>query len=195
MRSHIIVKVMLCAICWGVIPYSNAAIVDLSRLDLDSVTFGFTSPISFSNTTNYSPPYVWNFGAYQGVVASASGSLSYTLESTGAYNAPPSSGTVDTSLGTIDLSFPDLHLTLSGSVTGDFDVWHPNSTIDANSYDPNTGAFSYGWSDSVTLSNTVYDYSVIMNGTASPVPIPSSVLLFGSGLVGMVGLSRQKRVS
>jgi hypothetical protein len=36
---------------------------------------------------------------------------------------------------------------------------------------------------------------VISFGTVSPVPIPAAVWLFGSGLLGLVGMARRKKAA
>lgn len=49
------------------------------------------------------------------------------------------------------------------------------------------------WFDN-SSSNTVIDFAQQINfGTASPVPVPAAVWLFGSGLLGLFGFSKKKR--
>lgn len=54
-------------------------------------------------------------------------------------------------------------------------------------------ALVYGFTDSVE-----FDYRLEIRGltpTASPVPVPGAVWLFGSGLLGLVGLAKRKRTA
>ena len=37
------------------------------------------------------------------------------------------------------------------------------------------------------------DYSIQLVGSASTVPVPAAVWLFGSGLVGLLGVARRKK--
>lgn len=201
MKSWGIIRLVMCAFWLGLLSPSNAATIAVDKLNLDSLTVQVTSTFPGSTSVNYDPPYVWTMGAYQGTIASGSiplssiGSVNYTLESTNLYGRPPSSGTVDTSLGTIDLQPADLHMTFSGLLSASFNLWNPTSTVDANSYDPITGLFSYGWSDSTQLGIFTADYSVLISGTASTVPIPQATWLFGSGLLGLAGIARRKNAT
>ena len=44
------------------------------------------------------------------------------------------------------------------------------------------------------LSNSNYNYAwVVQSGDVGAVPVPAAVWLFGSGLIGMIGLMRKKR--
>jgi hypothetical protein len=50
--------------------------------------------------------------------------------------------------------------------------------------------------DSITFSHTTegwHGYTVGVSGLASPVPVPAAVWLFGSGIIGLVGLSKRSR--
>jgi len=199
MRSRFFATIVCAVLFLGFSAPSNAAVVDVSKLYVDSISATFNTSVTFpvTNTTIFSPPGVWVMGEYHGVIANDSVSgINYTVESTGAYGAPPSSGTVDTTLGTIDLVLSDLHMTISGLFSGETDLWNSStSSIDANSYDPATGAFVYGWSDSASVQYSVLtipvDYSIEIAGTASPVPLPAAVWLFGSGLAGLIGLKKK----
>jgi len=194
MNVQSLARMVVCTSCLAAFPPSYAATVALDRLNLDSASVQLGFPVTGTQTVNYTPPFVWKMGTYMGNLASgtiASG-VNYSLDSTSLYGQPATSGTVDTSLGTIDLHPTDLHLTLSGLATASFDLWHPSSTVNADSYDPVTHLFSYGWSDSALISGIPTDYSIMLTGTAATVPVPAAAWLFGSGLVGLVGVSRQK---
>ena len=73
-------------------------------------------------------------------------------------------------------------------------------------WDPVTGSFApyFSWTDSSiadpgelvistnTLNSGVYGMAVI-SGEVSMVPVPAAVWLFGSGLLGLVGVARRKK--
>jgi len=204
MKSQVIAKIVMWAICLGLVTSSQAAIVGVSKLNIDSITIGVSSgffPL-VTDTTNYQPAFVWTMGAANGQVANGAiqtiiGAINYSIDSDG---VPPSSGTVDTSLGIIDLDLSDLSVTLSGQATGTFNPWSANSTIDSQSYDSQTGMFSYGWHDSTAvlisgLGTQTLDYSILAVGTVTTVPVPPPVWLFGSGLLGLAGIARGKKAA
>jgi hypothetical protein len=203
-KSRLFVNYFAGVFCLCVAASSNAAIIDVTKLNIDSITISLSGTgFDESDTIVYSPPAIWNMGEYQGVILDYSmghPSINVLAESTGAYGAPPISGTVDTTLGTIDLNLSDLHITVSGFLSGDFDGWNASTlTLDSNTYNSVTGGFSYGWSDDTILlvnvpipTNTTVDYSILLTGTASTVPIPPAIWLFGSGLLGLIGIARHK---
>jgi len=65
--------------------------------------------------------------------------------------------------------------------------------------DPNSASawlfeFSSGSQDFGTKSATVYAWAVQSgNAGAAMVPVPAAVWLFGSGLLGLIGISRRKK--
>lgn len=202
MKSHNFIKTTVSVFCLLFFTSTNAAIIDVSELNVDSITISISSPVfSQTDTIVFTPPDTWTMGVYQGEITDFNtGSINLFVESTGAYGSPPSSGTVDTSLGTIDLNLSDIHMTVTGLLSGDFDLWDSGSSsfaIDSNSYNSVTGEFLYGWSDTATLYYSLLpynvDYSIEVAGTASTVPVPAAVWLFGSGLLGLIGIARRKK--
>ena len=208
-KSHLFSKIIACLLSLGLIPPSNAVIIDVTKLNINSMYVSISSSYfpTQADTMAFSPPAVLNMGTYNGLLASVSfptsaGSVNLSIESTDFYGASPPSGTVDTSLGLIDLNLPDLRATVSGVVLGDFDLWNPStSTIDSDSYNTATSEFAYGWNDAVTLRDAIYNipgivnYSILLNGTASTVPVLPALWLFGSGLLGLVGIARRKKAA
>lgn len=63
----------------------------------------------------------------------------------------------------------------------------------AGTWDPVTGAFTLSW-QSLTDSGPKAGFiaRIELSGTASPVPLPAAVWLFGSGLLGLIGIARKK---
>jgi hypothetical protein len=70
--------------------------------------------------------------------------------------------------------------------TGDTLTIKGTGTLDLNGYDPTIGTFI------ITSSNTEGAISFEATAGASPVPEPASLALFGSGLLGVVGIARRK---
>ena len=68
-----------------------------------------------------------------------------------------------------------------------FAVYEYNDVITGNM--PNTGLW-----DTSDLSNKGLSHITAYQGQASVVPVPAAVWLFGSGLIGLVGLARRKKV-
>ena len=104
-------------------------------------------------------------------------------------------GTLDDIAGTItmDLSswFMNWNDTDIQAGTGKADT--STSDFATGIWDPVSGAYSLSW-QSITgagpkASTLTY---ITLEGIASPVPIPTTIWLFGSGLLGLVGIARQK---
>ena len=202
-----VIKIMLATIViLGFASNSSAAIVDINSLNVNTIGVTFSSSVSLpmSQSTTFSPPQVWTMGQYQGQIVSSSvntgiGTVTYLVESTGLYGGAPSSGSIDTTAGTIDLILADLHMTMSGILSGSFDLWNAStSTVDTNSYNLATQEFNYVWSDTASvlygsLLTVPVDYSISVVGTVSAVPIPPALLLFGSGIVGLLGIARRAK--
>lgn len=98
---------------------------------------------------------------------------------------PIPSGTVDATAGTI---------------TMDMSSWFANwrnadihqGGIASGNYDGITGAYTMGWTNVMTVSGTTFTSKWEMTGTVSPVPLPAAVILFGTGLVSLAGIFRQR---
>lgn len=64
-------------------------------------------------------------------------------------------------------------------------------------YDGTNFELEYSWStaDSGELVGAllVSEYYLYLSGTVSSVPVPAAVWLFGSGLIGLVGMARPKK--
>ena len=189
----------------------NAAIVDINQLNIETFNLNLNPSSIYPPIylpADYPTPLVWPMGEYGAGVTTGSfdipifGSVYYTIESTGSYGALPPNGSVDTTIGIIDLDLSSLHIAISGVFVGDDDLWSPlTSTIYLNSYNHNDGTFHYQWSDTTTLQDHALgggtsmdvDYYIDLTGTVEAVPIPASIWLFTSGLIGLIGVSRFKK--
>jgi len=57
-------------------------------------------------------------------------------------------------------------------------------------------AFGFNMGNQATNSKTGTNYAwAVQNGDVSSVPVPAAVLLFGSGLLGLIGISTRKKTS
>ncbi len=79
------------------------------------------------------------------------------------------------------------------------DYIKPNQTNDVTSflstmeYDPTEHYYAFVAGGALSGYGSNVDVSLTVND-ASPVPLPAAVWLFGSGIVGLIGASRRKRV-
>ena len=119
-----------------------------------------------------------------------------TLSVSGAFSAE----FTDTNVQFTDLSvstspdstfvFPSYLGTFDGfSFSGEQNIWVVPNTY-AGTFDGYnltlSGLYSDPWTDGI-------QYSFTINAVASPVPVPAAVWLFGSGLIGLIGVARRKK--
>ncbi len=61
-----------------------------------------------------------------------------------------------------------------------------------------TGIFSNivwsGFNPGVSFTASYFDHSIVLNATTAPVPVPAAAWLFGTGLLGLLGSARRKRI-
>lgn len=69
------------------------------------------------------------------------------------------------------------------------------STAITTTYDAATGGFTATW-NAVTVGGCCNGHLSTWNitGTVSAVPVPAAVWLFGSGLIGLAGIARRKKI-
>jgi hypothetical protein len=83
--------------------------------------------------------------------------------------------------------------------TGPFSNVQANNYWSATEYAPETSAawyfdFGFGWQGALFKDFDVYAWAVRSGDVgASTVPVPAAAWLFGSGLIGLVGLARRRR--
>jgi hypothetical protein len=168
--------------------------VAIAALALGTAGAAFASPITGAigiggsdtwNTTtiNFSNP---------GVVTSAVGDFSTiplfsSATTIGSFDyalTGPESVTIFTTA--VDGASLIVNQVTSSSDTGDTLTIKGNGTLDLDGYDPTVGTFI------ITSSNTQGAISFEATAGASPVPEPASLALFGTGLLGVVGIARRK---
>jgi len=191
----------------------EAAPVAIDDLYIDSIelSVSLTTPpagtLFSTGPQTIAPPIMIDMGVYQDPIVSGSlgSGITWKIYSTGDYGAPVPSGTVDGATGDIDVDLSSLRLNISGIVnpslpsTFDVELWPVTTPATSGSYDPLDDSWSLLWSK--TFSITVQDLGNIggtidlaLGGTLTTVPVPAAVWLFGSGLLGLVGIARRKKV-
>ena len=198
---------------------AKAAILDVTSLSVDyvSVDLSVGSVVSTGASSAIVPPAELLMGSYQDPILGFStsfsgGSFTGSVYSTGAFGAPAPSASVDTIAGnftSVDLSSLRIDGMLSvdtiiGTTTYSFDTefWPLVTTPTSSTYDDLTGAFSLTWAfsdmvmyDTSLLGSQSYstDFDFTISGNAAVVPLPAAVWLFVSGLLALVGFTRQRR--
>jgi len=100
-------------------------------------------------------------------------------------------------------------MNLSGTLRiHDFGGYNPNlgNTFTIATFDDGvadisdlTGIFSNivwsGFNPGVSFTASYFNHSIVLNATTAPVPVPAAAWLFGTGLLGLFGSKRRKRVN
>ncbi len=181
----------------------NNASLTLSNLVINGVSAG---PYSFSGPVV--PPADILMGQYQdpiytATVTTSGASGSVTIYSTGAYNEPAPSGTVDASntANPVKVNFSSFRLgvdiTSPFSLTFDAPAWPVTQLNNSSTFNSADNAYTVSWANNFNVSSTLGTVSgtvnVTLGGTLTPVPVPAALWLFGSGLIGLAGVARGRR--
>jgi len=110
------------------------------------------------------------------------------------YNVLGNTASRDTSGADMGCSAPDFCL----ANTGPFSNIQTYTYWSATEFAPNTSsAWSFSMSAGFQANQSKsgqYNYAwAVQSGDVSAVPIPASVFLFGSGLIGLIGFAKQKK--
>lgn len=194
---------------WGsllfcVAPFNvaHAALVAVDSLLIDYASL--TIAITGDGTSTYSgvvaPPVQIDMGVYQDpIVQIGSGFQTAKIYSTGAYGMPAPSGSVDTVANTIDVDFSSFRASaMIGFLSLDVAVPLITDPPSGGIFDSGTGAYELTWSNPFSLmiaGRTITgNATVSLSGTATLVPVPAAVWLLGSGLIGLAGVFRRRRL-
>ena len=196
--------ITLCVLSSAAIALS--APIGIDYLSVDQVNLSATTslPIApFVTDLTYSPPRVITMGQYSPSPPSTSSDIYFT----GAYGAPPPSGTVDGDVSAINVDFSSLwaHVYYNAgfaSVNDDVPLWDDSIEIITNYYNPDDNSFTLEWSGNTPVnvvagpSSAPYpvNYNITVSGTVSTVPIPGAVWLFASGLLGLAGCRKRYKI-
>ncbi|MDH5515039.1 MAG: DUF1566 domain-containing protein [Gammaproteobacteria bacterium] len=97
-------------------------------------------------------------------------------------------GTADTSIATTHNSNYDLFTNIQSDIYWSSTEWAPNTTAGAWDF-----YFHQGRQDYSGKSGAYYAWAVQSGSVgAATVPVPAAVWLFGSGLLGLIGIARRK---
>jgi len=141
----------------------------------------------------------FNFGSfgpvYSFTAASAYSAQAYTTAGTTIITGGTApSGTVDSTAGTIAMNMSSWFADWNG------DNFNQGNAAVTGTYTASTGAYSMTWNSLISggpfNGNTgTWTLTGVVNGGSSPapVPLPATVWLMGSGLLGLVGVARRKQ--
>jgi hypothetical protein len=109
---------------------------------------------------------------------------------------PVPSGSLDNVSNTINIDLSSWFMNWNNNDihTGTGKTDGVTSAFATGAWDPVTGTYTLSW-QSLTDSGPKAGFTALieLSGTASPVPLPAAIWLFGSGLLGLFGISRRKK--
>lgn len=152
------------------------SLVSTARNSSSGQSYTFASQLTVSHSVEFEllvPTIDWNYKTYENVVSGTSSSFEVSVENT------------TSSLNLLLTTGPtsQVNTTLSGAVG---DIIRITTT---GSLDYLGGEYPNYSRSSMYMEMSFGDYSVT---PPPPVPIPSAVWLFGSGLLGLIGVARRK---
>ncbi len=160
----------------------NGVVINDSDITLGSTYVNLINPLNMG--TDISGYYV-NVGAFQ--------------------VAPQTQLTIDFTTVVTEVSFdfanPSGDLTVfafdvSGALLGEFDFMGMDLFINQAGFDQNAGHVDIsgiGEIASILIEPDINQALIVDNLNFSPVPVPAAAWLFGSGLIGLIGIARRKK--
>lgn len=135
----------------------------------------------------------------------------YYFGNTGMHLSVTPTSIISTTTNTVDLDFTGWSILYDGLDTpvdlgGDDDDWSDGATSWGTGIAQITCTVDCGVGDSFILDYAVsfstciscfggINYSLHLEGTVSAVPVPAAVWLFGSGLLGVIGMGKRKKIA
>lgn len=153
--------------------------------------------------SSYDPNGIASFDWYGSPVSlyTASANLGDTSSAAGSVaGGPVPSGTLDNIAGTITMDLSSLFGTWQDGdyITGTGRSDDFTSAMATGTWNPMTNAYVLYW-DSLTIGPACPPEICVshwtLQGTASPVPVPAALWLFGSGLMTLIGVQRYRKVN
>ncbi len=142
-----------------------------------------------------------DMGTYQDPIVSVSetvgsNTFSATLFSTPDFGDPAPSATIDTVANTVSADFSSLYLAVDLGPNFMFVMTAPVSVVDGT-YNPANNLAWLSWTETMTYTDPsgqewTITLDALVDGKLTPVPVPAAAWLFGSGLLGLIGVARRR---
>ena len=181
-----ILNVNSMSITGGEVTLSGAATYQLLTGDVGPLVMGTyqgspacCSPAAAETTLVY---FQLGFFGWAGVHTAESDDISS--------QAPLPSGFVDTSDNTLNVDLSAWTWTFNGASN------HVGASDIVGSYDAVTGEYDLSWSSVITSGGFVdqtLDWHITGVANVSAVPLPASIWLFASGIIGLYGMSKRRQ--
>ena len=187
MKKHAIAAAVAVALGGGALS-AQANTAGLTGVWSGTYVFSMTSPPGGPVGTP-APPQAWTWDFDAGTVAIANSTAFFgsvwTAHDTTFTDNGPDYGTTPA----------DVNMLFDWSASTDIPVtiaWDVTATGNAAG---DTGAVSVVYTTITAASGDFPGFHPAFNGSLTKVPVPAAVWLFGSGLVGLVGVARRRRKS
>jgi len=205
----------------GLTPICDAAIVSIGNMNITGGSYevtensgalivnpdfgSTTTPLTFFGTnTNLVNGYIGTNSGTNVVAATTWFGLDVSV-----YTAPSNIGDTNTPAGSIAGSLVPTGLLddVAGTIEMDLTAWFANwggfdvyqgSANASGTWDSITGDYTLSWNSIVAPAacgpfGPSCEARWTLQGNASVVPVPGAFWLFGSGLIGLIGLARKRR--